>query len=113
MGAANGTSGFASFSKTVCESYPSCKSMNASGCSVKIDAVGAGHMCACDAPGLDTWTSPELKWVTTLLRLYLHHDGDQSGTACGAQIWADGKDSLQKDPNAATVELHGPLTPSA
>lgn len=111
--AANGTSGFASFRKSVCESYPSCKSMKAKGCSLKIDVVGKGHMCACDAPGLDTWTSPELKWVTSLLRLYLHHDGDQTGTTCGTQIWEAGDDSLQEDPNVATVELHGPVASTA
>jgi dienelactone hydrolase len=103
--AATGRSLFASFKASVCGGYPSCSSMTgAYGCDAKVAVVGSGHMCACDAPGLDTWTSPELKWVTSALRLYLHHN---ASSVCGALLWGNGDQSLQRDPNVANVEEVG------
>lgn len=103
--AAQGQALFASFKKSVCETYPPCSSMiGATDCTAKLDFVGSGHMCACDAPGLDTWTSPELKWVTAALRLYLHEHSASSG--CGAMLWGDKHGSLSNDPNVASVETH-------
>jgi len=105
--AATGKALFVSVKKTVCEAYPPCGSMtNASGCSLKTAAVGTGHFCALDAPGLDTWTSPELKWVTTALRLYLQHN-DASASVCKSILWGNGQDSLRMDANMAKVEMHG------
>lgn len=111
--AASGPAIFASVKKVVCESYPSCKDMSdPHGCTLKTGFVGNGHMCACDAPGLETWTSPELKWVTAALRLYLHFQ-NMSSSACGALVWGDGPMSLASDDNMLTVERHGKLSADA
>merc|ERR1712194_218163 len=91
-----------------CGSYPACRSIKATGCANKVDTVGKGLMCAADAPGVDSWTSPELKWVTAALRLYLHFDGDVAGTTCGKMLWGSDATSFRKDPNMARTEMHGP-----
>jgi len=104
--AAKGPAMFASFKKTVCETYPPCENMSsAHGCTLKVDFVGVGHMCACDAPGLDTWTSPELKWVTAALRSHLHH-GNSASSYCSKLLVGDMPGSFKNSPDVATLEMH-------
>jgi len=104
---ATGTAGFANFKKEVCAQYPPCKSISAENCLNKVGVVGSGVMCSTNAPGVETWTSPELKWITTTLKLYLHNSGN-AGSACGAMMWGSADTSFRKDPNMATTEIHGP-----
>jgi len=98
---------FAQFAKANCSQYPPC---NTTSCSVKVDAVGSGHMCACAAPFSSTpgWQSPELPWVTAALKLWLHLDGDSS-SGCYNMIWADdtsaGPDTLQGTNATSKVEF--------
>jgi len=96
-----GSAIFASFSSAACEAYPDCTAIVAAeDCANKVKAFsGKGHMCPAAAPGA-SWTSPEEKWITTALRLYLQQ-GLTSSSACYKQLFEQGADSLSNDKNVA------------
>merc|ERR1712003_99132 len=96
-----GSAIFASFSSGACEAYPDCTAITAAeDCANKVKAFsGKGHLCPAAAPGA-SWTSPEEKWITVALRLYLQQ-GLARSSACYKQLFQSGADSLSSDSNIA------------